>query len=110
MQAKNLNFNRYIYILNYQSNKIVHLAPSFLPFKMIYFIYTGDVGTASQRNSCTQLMAIRQLRHGDTIITSNKHDKQIWSLAELNVSPPKARVGSCDCVMFCTEKCKFLKC
>ena len=54
--------------------------------------------------------AIRQLRHGDTIITSHKQEKQSQSLADVNVSLPKVRVRSHDCSMFCIEKCKNLVC
>ena len=66
------------------------------PFKMIYLIGHGGVGTAIQRNSCTQRHPGTFLRHGDTIITSVKHDKQSQSLADINVCPPKTRVGSRD--------------
>ena len=65
VQAKNLHFNPYIYILYYQSNMPYNLTPilACYPFKMIYFICNGGVGTAIQRNSCTQ-------HHVDTLITS----------------------------------------
>ena len=53
------------------------------------------------------VMTISQLRHGDTIITS--HDRQSQSLADVDVSPPKAGVESHDCSMFCIEKWKHLE-
>ena len=83
-----------------------HLTPSpaCYSFKMIYFVCNGGNRTARQRNSCTQ----RNDNHGDTTITSHKHDKQSQSLAGVNVSPPKARVRSRDCSMFCINKCKHL--
>ena len=44
------------------------------------------------------------------IITSHKQDKQSKSLADNNISPPKAYVRSCNCSMLCIEKCKHLEC
>ena len=56
----------YSYILYYQSNIPYNLTPSSAcyPFKNIYFICNGDVGTASQRSQY-------HVRHSDTIITSH---------------------------------------
>ena len=50
VQAKNLHFNPYIYILYYQSNMTYNLTPSSAcyPLKMIYFICNRGVGTAIQ--------------------------------------------------------------
>ena len=56
------------------------------------------------------VMTILKLRHCDTIIKSHKQDKQSQSLADANVSPPKAHVRSHDCSMFCIEKGKHLEC
>ena len=65
MQAKNLHFNPYIYILYYQSNMPYNLTsnPACYPFKIICFICNRGVGTASQQNSCMQ-------RHEDMLIMS----------------------------------------
>ena len=55
VQAKNMNFNPYIYILYYQSNLLNYLQPNPAsnPYKMEYCICNGGVGTARERNSCT---------------------------------------------------------
>ena len=84
-------------------------SPFCYPFKMcFYFICNRSVVTANQRNSCTQ-------RHDDTLITSWWYDNYFTqtrisraSHDDVNVSPPKARVRSRDCSMFCIEKCKHL--
>ena len=71
---------------------------------------TGVLVQPANETLVHNVMTIRQLRHGDAIITSRKHDKQSQSLAYVNVSQPKARVRSCDYSMFCIKKCKHLEC
>ena len=83
-------------------------SPACYPFNMIYFC-NGVVGTASE-TLVHNVTIIRQLCHGDTIIMSNKHDKQSQSLADVNVSPLKAHVALHDCSIFCILKCKHLEC
>ena len=48
VQAENMNFNPYVYILYYQSNLLYYLPPnnSSYPYKMIHFICNGGVRTA----------------------------------------------------------------
>ena len=88
-----------------------NLAPSSAsyPFKIIYFICTGVLEQPASETLVHNVVTISQLCHDDTIITSHKQDKQCQSLADVNVSSPKARVRSHDCSMFCIEKCKHLE-
>ena len=53
VQALNMNFKPYIYILYYQSNLLIYLPPNPMsyPYKVKYFICNGGVGTARARNS-----------------------------------------------------------
>ena len=55
VQAENMNFNPYIYIIYYQSNLLNYLPPypPSYPYKMEYCICNGGVGTARERNACT---------------------------------------------------------
>ena len=55
VQAENMNFNPYTYILSYQSNLLNYLPPNraSYPYKMKYLICNGGVGTARERISCT---------------------------------------------------------
>ena len=61
VQAQNMNFNLYNYILYYQLNLLYFLPtnPASDPYKIKYSICNGGVGTVRQRNSCT-------LRRDDT--------------------------------------------
>ena len=56
VQALDINFNSYIYILYYQTNLQYYLPTNSAsyPYKMEYCICDGGVGTARERNSCTQ--------------------------------------------------------
>ena len=49
---------------------------------------------------------IKHWAYSNTIVTSNKHDKQSQSLANVNVNviPPEVRVRLRDCSMFCIER------
>ena len=53
VQALNMHYNPYIYILYYQSNILNYLLPNPIsyPYKMKYFICYGGVGTAREQNS-----------------------------------------------------------
>ena len=61
VQALNMIFNPYIYILYYQSNLLHYHSPNpaSYPYKIKYLICNGGFGTARGRNSCTK-------RRGDT--------------------------------------------
>ena len=50
VQAKNTNFNPYIYTLYYQSNLLNYLPPDPVSYhyKMKYFICNGGVGTVRE--------------------------------------------------------------
>ena len=105
MHAKNLNLNSYIYVLYYKYiTYILTHKPSFYPYKIIYFICNGGVGTASQRYLCIQW-------HGDMLMTSHKQRqiKKSIKLADIDVRLPIGICQSQDCSMFCNEKCKRLK-
>ena len=57
VEAKNLNFNSYIYILYYQSNmpyNLTYTCSECYPFKTICFICKGGVATASRQSSSAQ--------------------------------------------------------
>ena len=79
--------------------------PSCYSLKCLNLFVTGVFEQQASENSCTQRHDDTFLRHGDTIITSGKHDKQSQSSADfiVNVSLPKLRVRSRDCSMFCVE-------
>ena len=84
--------------------------PACYPFKIIILFVAGMLEQPASKTFVHNAMTIRQLCHGDAIISSHKHDKQSQSFGDVNVSPPKAPVGSRHCSMFCIEKCKHLKC
>ena len=55
-----MNFNPYIYIIYYQSNLLNSLPPIPVsyPYKMKYYICNGGIGTARERNSEHNVVAI----------------------------------------------------
>ena len=120
LHAKNHHFNPFICILYYQSNMPYNLNLALLVIFLKRFILfvTGVLKQPSSETIVHNVMAML-LRHGDTIITSQKHDKQSQSLAYVNVSPPM-RISDHIIVQMQTSgllfhlrqlqwKCKYIK-
>ena len=87
VQAKNMNFNPYIYILYYQSNLLNYLPPSPVsyPYKTKYFICKEVLGQQGSETHEHNVMAMCESRHANV-------DKQRTLLADVDVAPPRGAV------------------
>ena len=62
------------------------LSPACYPLNWYILFVMGVLEQPASETFVHNPMTIPQLRHGYTIITSHKHDKQRHSLADVNVS------------------------
>ena len=87
VQALNMNFDPYIYILYYQSNLLNYLPPNpaSYSYKIEYCICNGGVGTARSETCVHNDVTIRELRHANV-------DRQSKLLADVDVTLPRGTV------------------
>ena len=99
-----MNYNPYIYIIDYQSNFINYLPPipASYPFKMKYLFVMEVLEQPGSGTRVHNVMVIRGLRHPNM-------DKQRKILANVDVTPPEMQSRSHDASMFCIQKCKKLE-
>ena len=84
MQAKDLNFNPYIYILYYQSNILIYHPLKFVsyPWKWNILFVTEVLEQPANESSVHNVVAIRELRYTNV----DKHRKL---LVDVDVTPPR---------------------